>query len=424
MEAFRKLGEELELRWRQRDYARGAFPDLAVASLENADEIEAIGAWDVLRWIARAPALPAQQDPRSQFSDLAITLYDAPRFYVSALMWLDGTTTIHQHGFSGAFRVLAGGSLHTRYRFEEQRPVNDSFRLGMLTRERVELLTTGIVRPIVSGEVFIHSLFHLDRPSVTLIVRTKGDEATRPQWSYCAPGIAFDPFFEDHVTTKRLEAVSVLLSLEANAADAELRQMLTASDLQTTFNILSALFHQIATNPLKRAFGADTGERFARLVAEARKRHGSVIDLFEQAFREQRRQHEIVGIRGSLTSPEHRFLLALLLNVPDRDVVLELIAQRYPDRDPVDTFVDWIDELSRTRVLGSLAPNVLRIPGFDMEHLVVLRRLLRGGSVADAASDLCKACSTEDPGSVRDLAARNVASLRDTSLLRAMFPEV
>ena len=71
MEVFRKLGEDLELRWRQRDYARGAFPDLAVASLENADEIEAIGVWNILRWIARAPALPAQQDPRSQFSDLA-----------------------------------------------------------------------------------------------------------------------------------------------------------------------------------------------------------------------------------------------------------------------------------------------------------------------------------------------------------------
>ena len=423
MDVFRKLGEELELRWRQRDYAGSAFPDLAAASLEGADEVEAIGTWDILRWIAREPALPAQQDPRSQFSDLAITFYEAPRFFVSGLMWLDGTTAIHQHSFSGAFRVLAGSSLQTRYRFRETRLVNDRFRLGALDRERVELLATGSVRPIVSGQGLIHSLFHLDRPSVTLIVRTKCDEGTRPQWSYHAPGIAIDPFFEDPVTTKKLEAVRVFLSLDSTAADVELHEMLAACDLQTTFQILSSLFHQVAATPLKRAFGAESGERFERLIGQARKRHGSAVDLFEQAFHEQRRQHEIIGVRGSLKSPEHRFLLALLLNVADRREVLALIAQRYPDRDPVDTFADWVDELSKTRELGSLFPNVLRIPDFDVEHLVVLRRLLRGGSVADAASDLCAALPTEDPASVGGLTERIVASFRDASLLRAMFRE-
>jgi len=425
MDAFRQVGEELERRWQQRDYAASAFPDLAVELLEHQAQIDAIGTGDILRWIAREPALPPQQDPRSQFSDLAITFFETPRFFVSALVWLEGTTAIHQHSFSGAFRVLAGGSLHTRYRFQEDRLVNDRFRLGRLDREQVELLPTGSVRPIVSGQGFIHSLFHLDRPSVTLVIRTKYDEDTRPQWSYYPPGIGYDPFAGSPVTTiKKLEAVSVLLSLEAEAADAELHAMLAASDLHTTFSLLSALFHQIATNPLKRAFGAGTGDRFARLVAEARARHGSAIELFEQALQEQRRQDEIVDIRGHLTSPDHRFLLALLLNVPDRKVVLELIAQRYPDCDPAETFVGWIDELARTRSLGTLGPNVLRIPEFDMEHLVVLRSLIRGGSSADAVLDLCEALSAEDPARVRALAARILASFRDTSVLRTLFQHV
>ena len=353
-----------------------------------------------------------------------MTFYDTPRFFVSTLMWLDGTTAIHQHSFSGAFRVLAGGSLHTRYRFHETRHVNDHFRLGTLDREEAALLPAGSVRPIRSGGGFIHSLFHLERPSVTLVIRTKRDEGTRPQWSYCAPGIAFDPFFEDTVTTKRLEAVRVLLSLEADAADLELREMLAASDLQTTYQILSTLFQQVAANPLKRALGAETGDRFERLLGAARKRHGAAIDLFEQAFAEQRRQHEIIETRRSVTNPEHRFLLALLLNVPERTAVLELIAQRYPDRDPVDAFVDWIEELSRTRELGSLAPNVLRIPDFGPTYLVVLGRLLRGGSMEDAASDLCDTLSTEDLGSSREATARIVATLRNASLLRAIIQEV
>ena len=107
MEVFQKLGEELELRWRQRDYAAAAFPELAAALLEGADELEQVGTWEILRWIARAPTLPEQRDPQSHFSDLAITLYDTPRFFVSALVWLDGTTAIHQHSFSG--RVSRAG---------------------------------------------------------------------------------------------------------------------------------------------------------------------------------------------------------------------------------------------------------------------------------------------------------------------------
>jgi hypothetical protein len=422
MDVFRTLGEALEQRWKEQDYDRGAFPALAVAALENSRDFEQMSPGQILRWIAREADLPPQQDPRSQFSDLAITFFEAPHFFVSALVWLEGTTAIHQHSFSGAFRVLAGGSLHTRYRFTDAQPVNERFRLGTLEREHVELLPTGSVRPIESGEQFIHSLFHLERPSVTLVVRTKFDEGTHPQWSYHPPGIGYDPFAGSPVTTiKKLEAVSVLLGLDAEAADVELQGMLETSDLDTAFSLLSTLFHQLATNPLKRAFGADTGERFDRLLATAKARHGSAVDLFERVLHEQRRQEEIIGIRAYLTSPDHRFLLALLLNVPDRATVLRLIGQRYPDRDPADTFVDWIDELSRTRALGSLGPNVLRIAEFDMEHVVVLRRLIRGGSTVDATADLCDALATEDAASVRDLAAGIIATFRDTSLLRGLF---
>ena len=425
MDVFRTLGQELELRWQRHEYARSAFPELAVAALQTLDSVDTIGTGDILRWIARERELPPQQDPRSRFSDLAITFYETPRFFVSALVWLEGTTAIHQHCFSGAFRVLAGGSLHSRYRFLEEQPVNDCFRLGRLDREQIELLPTGSVRPIVSGEGFIHSLFHLDRPSVTLVIRTKFDEGTHPQWSYYPPGIGYDPFAGTPVTTiKKLEAVSVLLTLEAEAADEELHRMLAASDLHTTYSLLSTLFHQIATNPLKRAFGADTGARFERLVEQARACHGPAVDLFEQALHEQRRQEEIIEIRSYLTSPDHRFLLALLLNVPDRAALLELIARRYPDRDPADTFVGWIDELSRTRALGSLGPSVLRTSEFDLEHLVVLGRLIRGGNAAEAASDLRRALPAEAPASARALAAAIVASFRDTSVLGALFRDV
>ncbi len=423
MEVFRKLGETLEARWRQHDYDAGVFPELAAALLESADQVGKTGTLDILRWIAGEPALPTQQDAPSRFGDLAITFYHTPRFFVSALLWLDGTTAIHQHGFSGAFRVLVGGSLHTRYRFTEQRPVNDHFRLGSLERAGVELLETGSVRRIESGDRSIHSLFHLERPSVTLVVRTHSDPGAKPQWSYCPPGVAFDPFFEDPVTRKQLEAVQVLLGLEAGEADVELREMLASSDLQTAHQVLSAVFHRLATNPLKRALGVAAGERFQQFLDTAREHHGAAIDLFEECFREQARQHEIIDIRRFVTCPDQRFLLALLLNVPDRRAVLELIARRSPDRDPVDEFLDRIEELSTTRELGSPAPNVLGIPDFGTAHLVVLRRLLDGGSLEEAAADLGEVFTAEERVRVRETAARVAASLRDSGPLRAVLRE-
>jgi hypothetical protein len=425
VEVFQRLGEELERRWQEKAYALDAFPQLASELLENTADVSAVGTGDILRWIARNADLPPQQDPRSQFSDLAITFFETSRFFVSALVWLEGTTAIHQHSFSGAFRVLAGSSLHTRYSFDEERPVSDSFRLGALHREEVELLSTGSVRPIVSGQAYIHSLFHLDRPSVTLVIRTKRDDDDRPQWSYYPPGIGYDPFAGTPVTRiKKLEAVAVLLTLEAENADPELEAMLAESDLETAFNLLATLFHQIATTPLKRAFGAGTGERFGRLLAKAREQHGSAIDLFASVLHEQQRQEEIIGIRAYLTSPVHRFLLALLLNVEDRATVLALIGQRCPDRDPADAFVDWIDELSRTRALGSLGRSVLGIPEFDLEHRVVLRALIRGGSLADAASDLVTALPDEDAVSAGPLAATIAASFREAGVLRALLRDV
>ena len=40
VEVFRQLGEELERRWQAKDYALGAFPELASDLLENSDNIE------------------------------------------------------------------------------------------------------------------------------------------------------------------------------------------------------------------------------------------------------------------------------------------------------------------------------------------------------------------------------------------------
>ena len=75
---------------------------------------------------------------------------------------------------------------------------------------------------------------------------------------------------------------------------------------------------------------------------------------------------------------DHRLFLGLLLNVPERSKLLELITQRFPDNDAVELIIRWVKELSGIRVFGSPEPNVLGIKGIDDIYLKVLAGCLKG----------------------------------------------
>ncbi|MFN2514442.1 MAG: hypothetical protein ABR568_23900, partial [Pyrinomonadaceae bacterium] len=57
-----------------------------------------------------AASLPHQYDVEGRFGNPPITLFAGPRFHIDVYYWLDGTTSIHQHSFTGAFQVLLGSS--------------------------------------------------------------------------------------------------------------------------------------------------------------------------------------------------------------------------------------------------------------------------------------------------------------------------
>jgi hypothetical protein len=93
---------------------------------------------------------------------------------------------------------------------------------------------------------------------------------------------------------------------------------------------------------------------------------------------EHERQVDIINRRQTITTEEHRFFLALLLNIPDREKVLQLVKERYPAQDPIETVLDWVEQLGRTRVLGSKETNALGLPEFDDNYVFVFECLLQG----------------------------------------------
>ncbi|HKO60905.1 MAG TPA: hypothetical protein VJV03_07085 [Pyrinomonadaceae bacterium] len=379
MQQFYELGELIEKRWRRQNYDERQFPQVAADALTEADLPSHVDPWDIIRWVNTAISLPDQKDVDGRFGDPPITVFSGPRFYIDVYFWLDGTTSIHQHAFTGAFQVLLGSSIHSRYSFREDRILSEHFSVGQIQLEEVHLLQVKDVRQINSGRQYIHSLFHLDRPSVTITVRTDHTPSASPQFNYAKPYFAEDPFYRNVHTIKKLQTVSLLLGMKHKQADEIIGDLVTSSDFQTAYAVLARVSAYWTNSQMDELFGLSTGEdRFARLVEKARSVHGDLVDLTLAVFEEQKRLQQIVHRRQSITGEEHRFFLALLLNVPTGDKILELVKQRFPSVNPVEKVLDWVEELSQTKVLGSKESNVLGLEGFNEKHLSVLEFALEG----------------------------------------------
>ncbi len=381
MEIFRQLGKNVETLWRERGYNEDAFAGICEEALRDADLPAKVSAWEIINWALGETYLPEQRDLPARFGDPPITLYNSPRFHIDIYFWLDGTTEIHQHGFCGAFQVLLGSSIHSSYEFDVQEKINSFTELGGINLAGVELLQVGDIRQILAGRQFIHALFHLDHPSATIVVRTHSSPLHLPQFSYRKPSLAIDPFFEEPTTVKKLQSISMLVRTKHPQTDEMIAGLLAASDFQTSYFILSNIRRLMTHGQLDQLFGLDSSnERFENFLQVVSRKHGDTAGTLSGLFAEQNRLDEIVRRRSFISNPEHRFFLALLLNVPDRENLLALVKNRFPASDPVEKILDWSLELAETKVLGLNLPNALGIEDFGDHELFVLENLLRGRS--------------------------------------------
>jgi len=357
---FETLGRTVEQRWSAHRNNEDALPDVAGSVLAEIPVPPEATPVNVLDFVASSGRLVPQEP--TGFGDPPVTLYRARDFYISALYWLDGTTSIHQHSFSGAFRVLAGSSIHAPYRYETREAVTRRLKVGELRLDHPELLRTGDVRPIVAGDAFIHALFHLERPSVTVVVRTNRQSFGTPQFDYLRPGLAYDPWSRDESLKRQLHSLS---TLHAIAPDEALR---TAKDMVAATDFLSAFL--IA----RRWFGLDRSDRAGDLVEHLVRRHGSAAEILHAVFPEVQRQQRIILRRQLVHDPDHRLLLALVLNVPDRTSIDTLLRARFPDESPGTLLARWVEELSSERLRDI---SGLRLS--DGERDAVCRALAGGG---------------------------------------------
>ena len=381
IEAFNRLGDEIDGLWLEKNYNEDDLPSIAADALKRADLPSKLSAWDVVDWSLSAHNLPPQRDLHGRFGDPPITIYSGPRFHIDLYFWFEGTTAIHQHGFCGAFQVLLGSSIHSWYEFDRKEKVNTFFEIGDIRLKVCEILEVGDVQEIWGGRRYIHSLFHLDRPSATIVVRTDRSPIDLPQFSYEKPSIAVDPFFEQAATIKKVQMMGTLLRAQRPDADEAIARLLRASDLQTSFAILSSLRGALRSDQLKQMFSpAASGTRFDALLNVVIEHHGSKAAVLKQVFDHYEMLDEIVKRRSYVSDPEHRFFMALLLNVDRRTPIFDLVRHRFPDADPVEKILDWVFDLAETRVVGIESSNALGIAEFGETEMFVLEALLRDKS--------------------------------------------
>jgi len=407
MEIFREIAAAVEDRWRDLHHDEAALPAIAVEALLDRLPRSGLTPQDVIEWVWTARELPRQADLLGEFGQPPITVYQGSRLSIAVLFWLDATTAIHQHSFSGAFYVLAGSSIHSRYRFESERRLNARLLTGSIALESVELLEQGDARPIFSGTQLAHALFHLDRPSVSVVLRTNHDPGSDPQLQYFPPCLAVDLFYKHPHTTRIIQCLTLLRETAAPDYRAFLERVVSGPDFHQALMVLLAVFQEEATD----------WRSFRELFEVCRARHGELADLVEEAFLWRRREMRIFRLRRTITAPMHRFFLALLLNVPTRAEILALTRRVCPDSDPVETVVRWTAELTGVNTDG---PNLLGVK-LDEVSLEVLRLLLKGCSNEEAIERLGEHYDEDDIREQRADLLELCGALRGNDFFKPLF---
>ncbi len=399
MNYFQEIGQTIAEKWARSEYDQCALPNIAANVLQRSRPCDNVSYEDIARWVSTTNDLPNQPNLKSTFGEPPLTLWAHPRFYIEALFWITGTTAVHQHGFSGAFALLDGSSIQTRYQFLTDRRVNSSLLLGHLQLERIQLLRQGDVEVIPAGNPLIHSVFHLDTPSVTIVVRTPNVPECQPQYSYHKPFVATDPFYSDPIATRRVQFLDLFWKLKAPSRREITLRALEHSDLLGTYQILDRL----GTN---KEFASSPDE----YLNIARTKYGVDVDKLWTVVLHKARELQIATLRGTVRAPHLRFFLALLLNLDAKEHILTAVKQKYSDEDPRALIATWVCELCHPTKLGSDA--------YRCNHELV-RELLTGKSdetVIDSISqDLNLGIADKES---LWLAAKG---LRESTVLRPLF---
>lgn len=327
LNAIDRLAELTETSWAEANYDEQAFPEIAATALE---QVAAHRSLSSAQLVGAVLARDGRRSLRTHSAANVVTLYSSPRFDILAHLWVDGLATPHQHGWAGAYQVIEGSSVRCHFELEEPRRVRANFHLGVLRAHNLGYLTAGAVVAVPAGSGLIHALSHVERPSLSISVRTP--EPTALTLDYLRPGLAYQVGGIDATTQDRLKCVDMLMLTDDHTWITALEVLVSEHDLVTAFFALQGA--AMSPRPIP-----------ASVLASGRERHGPAFDVIEASLADIARTMLFQNLRHSIVDPDLRFFLGGLYLARSRGELVELIARRHPGAAPGPLMGTWLARL-------------------------------------------------------------------------------
>ncbi len=401
----RRLGADVEKSWEKTGNDAEVFPEIAGTAIERHALHERFDQLEFATWFGRSVGLHSHLDTGSASRSPSLTLWRNDRFVVDLQFWSAPDTTFRDHGYSGAFAILTGETIHCIYRLEFIAHPEPGIMLAKLDLETVDQLREGMVQSVYQERPFIHRPRHIDRPTVTLSVRSIPTPLPVGHYEYYRPGFAIEithtRFNHDPFKTE-MAFMHYLADTDPHQLEWYIEQVTDHSqDRRLTFRLVLSLFDRVPVDVLEHL------ALINRLLDRLQDRYGAWVDAFGVALEHRLREKQVEW--SVMHDVDHRLLAVLLQTYGERSAIDDAV-RRFRGVDRTDI---WIAE----RLKEMIAQGAIRLSMEDFQYNI-LRDLILGWSETDViAVAMSRSNMPTSPSRVREFCA----ALRKVDVLEPLF---
>jgi len=205
-----------------------------------------------------------------------------------------------------------------------------------------------------------------------MVIRTHHETVVEPQFEYHYPYIAIDPFFLKDLRTRQQRSIEVFARTGRWALlERAIDTVWPEPTLAETFDILH--LPAIISDPT----------RLDRTLARAADRHPAFAVEMAAATREDLRRQKASLLFRQVSGTDQRFLIALLINLPNAELILHYLATEFPGEAPAATAARLLATISATGHLPA-------IPEAEVANLIAVIKGQRKPAEATELSPLLK----------------------------------
>jgi len=328
LEVLDDLADRIHSRWSAVNFDEALFAELSAAALRETELSSRISGAEIVSSLI-AP-WRSTDNLSTHGSSAVVPLLSSTHFEIRAHLWVDEIGSPHQHGWAGAYQVIEGSSLQTRLTFHQLERIRRGFHLGELETHSIGMLKPGDTVAVEPGREMIHALWHIDRPAVSISVRTK--QHTDRTMDCLRPGLAYEAQSQDVDSEMRNRCLAFLARFDDSAYQDQLKQLVSHADLPTTFFALRQAYLEL--EPVSEG-----------VLATARSHHGDLFPIVERSLEDLSRLRTFTHLRSQVREPEARLFLGLLYMAQDREAIRTFLTRYRPDVDLSDAMGEYLANL-------------------------------------------------------------------------------